>query len=217
MKISRKISLLLWSCIAAMLLCACGGTESVLSVSGADAEDSASAVSAEAGSAESSAEESSAEEDSTVEEPDADELFYEFTQTATGTPVKLQIYNRKGFPVKNGTVTLQRLEESQDSSGEATLTDREKLEIDKSGFAFLDLQPGESYVLTVKDADGEPAGSCTLALETGTETAGTTEENGGISMTAGTAVDAAITATDDDGEEAGFTLSRIGAWTQGEE
>lgn len=216
MKISRKISLLLWCCIAAMLLCACGGTESVSSASGADSSVSAQ-DSAEAGSAESSAEESSAEEDSTVEEPDADELFYEFTQTATGTPVKLQIYNRKGFPVKNGTVTLQRLEESQDSSGEATLTDREKLEIDKSGFAFLDLQPGESYVLTVKDADGEPAGSCTLALETGTETAGTTEENGGISMTAGAAVDAAITATDDDGEKVGFTLSRIGAWTQGEE
>ena len=218
-------------CAGALLLalCACGNQNASTQDSSLSAAPETSA-SAEVSTLEEASAADSTPEESVLEEsaPTSDELFYEFRQTADGTAVKLQFYTRKGFPVKSGAVTVETLAETQlseDSTDDAELvpatsTERktDEIDLDESGFGFLSMQVGETYRLTVTDADGELVGTATVTLESGDQLSGMTNANNVIDITVpepeNLAVDAAITATDDDGTVSVFSLSRISEWTE---
>ena len=219
------------ACAGALLLtlCACGNQNTSTQDSSLSAAPEASAAEVSTVTEESSVEESAVEE-SVLEEPapTVDELFYEFRQTADGTAVKLQFYTRKGFPVKSGAVTVEALQETQlleNSTEDAELVPEtstenktDEIDLDESGFGFLSMQVGETYRLTVTDGDGELVGTATVALETGDQLSGADGEDNVIYITVpepeNLAVDAAITATDDDGTISVFSLSRISEWTE---
>lgn len=217
--------------IGAMLLtmCACGNQDASTQSSSLSAAPEASASAEVSSLTEETSAEESALEESSLEEPapSADELFYEFQQTAEGTAIKLQFYTRKGFPVKNGAVSVEMLQETQlleNSTSDVTLDSSssvenasDQIELDESGFGFLSMQVGETYCLTVTDGDGELVGTATVALKNSEQLSGTTDEDNVICIAVpepeNLAVDAAITATDDDGTVSTFMLSRIAEWT----
>ena len=218
-------------CAGALLLalCACGNQNASTQDSSLSAAPETSA-SAEVSTLEEASAADSTPEESVLEEsaPTSDELFYEFRQTADGTAVKLQFYTRKGFPVKSGAVTVEALQETQllENSTEdaevvpetSTENKTDEIDLDESGFGFLAMQVGITYRLTVTDGDGELVGTATVALEAGDQLSGTTNEDNVIYITVpepeNIAVDAAITATDDDGTISVFSLSRISEWTE---
>lgn len=226
----RKYNFMVCAGALLLTLCACGNQNTSTqdsSLSAAPEASAAAEVSTVTG--ESSAEESTLEESVFGEPaPTADELFYEFRQTADGTAVKLQFYTRKGFPVKSGAVTVEALQETQllENSTEdaevvpetSTENKTDEIDLDESGFGFLAMQVGATYRLTVTDGDGELVGTATLALETGEQLSGADGEDNVIYITVpepeNLAVDAAITATDDDGTISVFSLSRISEWTE---
>ena len=219
-------------CAGALLLalCACGNQNASTQDSSLTAAPESSTSAEDSTLAEENSVEESALEESVLEEavPTADELFYEFRQTADGTAVKLQFYTRKGFPVKNGAVTVEALQETQlleNSTEDAELVPEtstenktDEIDLDESGFGFLAMQVGETYRLTVTDADGELVGTATVTLESGDQLSGADGEDNVIYITVpepeNLAVDAAITATDDDGTVSVFSLSRISEWTE---
>ena len=219
-------------CVGALLLTltACGAQNASTQDSSLSVAPESSVSAEDSTLAEENSVEESAVEESVLEEsaPTADELFYEFRQTADGTAVKLQFYTGKGFPVKSGSVTVETLAETQlpeDSTNNAELVPEastenktEKINLDESGIGFLSMQVGETYRLTVTDGDGELIGTATVALETGDQLSGADGEDNVIYITVpepeNLAVDAAITATDDDGTISVFSLSRISEWTE---
>lgn len=119
----NKLSILGISLVITASLCACGSEETVSSVVSSQAPSEEESVVSQVESQEeiSQMEESVVEEELTV-----DEEFELFLQTADGPGFKLQIYDQKGFPVKNATVTLarestisvQNTEETAPDSGE---------------------------------------------------------------------------------------------------
>lgn len=203
MKFSQYISI--GAALALMLSMAACSSEDTQSSASSGSETSA--VSTQEDSAEESSEVSSAEEsavESSVEEEiSIDEQFADFVEVSSGICLKLQVYDRKGTPVRNGTVTVESSAGSQQA------------DTDFSGYAFLsDLLPDQEYTLTVNNEDGEPVGTATLQIAEG-DSYGMLEEgeiaftvaDGNVSM-----VDLAITATEDDGTVSRFELSRIAAW-----
>lgn len=203
MKFSQYISI--GTALALMLSMAACSSEDTQSSASSVSETSAVSTqedSAEDSSAESSVEES-AVESSVEEEISVDEQFADFVEVSSGICLKLQVYDRKGTPVRNGTVTVESTAGSQQA------------DTDFSGYAFLsELLSNEEYTLTVNNEDGEPVGTATLQITEG-DSYGMLEEgeiaftvaDGNVSM-----VDLAITATEDDGTASRFELSRIAAW-----
>lgn len=185
-------------------LCVGCGTEeaSVSSVeSAAESVEESVSDSAEDSVQETSAEESAVEE----EEPTIDEQFASLTADAQGVCLKLQIYSQKGTPVRHGHVTLSA------ESGE-TITE----DTDYSGYALiLDLELDTEYAVTVTYEDESPVGTTSFTLQAGEGYAGgTSEETIRLEVGDGESslVDLAITATDENGNDSGFTISRISAW-----
>ncbi len=205
MKKTALLALLLLS-----LCVGCGSEEASVSSTESAAESAGEtldstgtdvAASAEEGVAASSAEASVVEEELSI-----DEQFAALTADAQGVCLKLQIYNQKGTPVRNGRVTLET------ESGE-TIT----ANTDQSGYALLlDLALDTDYTMTVVYEDDSPVGSAALAIQSGDSYAGGAGEDA-LLLEVGSGdtslVDLAITATDENGEASSFTISRVSAWT----
>ena len=211
MKKYEKFIALILSLILVFTLSACGSSEESAS---AAASAEASASEEESVVEDSSAEEASSVEDSSVEEevyePTVDELFEDLIAEYDGVYVKLQCYNRKGTPIRNGNVVISDGEEER------------SFETDFSGYALIDgLAFDTEYTVSVDDGDEEeptPCGSFTLTIVEEEEYAGTEDEEtpGSITISVAdgqsSAVDMAVTANDDDGSIAVFTLSRSAVW-----
>lgn len=208
-------------------LCACGSatgsaTESVdstLSETTVETEESASA------------EASVSEEDESVEEepePTTDELFYEFLQSAEGISLKLQIYDQKGMPVKNGQVILSTentlITNGEESAAEAaevtTTTNIGTYTTDNSGYVFISqLEAATAYRLSVMTEDNAPVGEVSFSIDYGTECSYSNDtENGSITLTITEAeplaADLSITATDEDASVSSFEIHRMTQWTE---
>ena len=201
----KKLIPIILSVSLLLALAGCGSSETSEEVSTSESAASEEIASAEESAAEDSAEASAEEE----YEPTVDELFDELTQESDGVFIKLQCYDRRGTPIRNGEVVIT------DGSEERTF------ETDFSGFALIDAMAVDTaYTVTIDDADEEepaPYGSFTLTLLEADEYAGEEDAEAGsitVSVANGldSCVDMAVTATDDDGTVSLFSLSRISAW-----
>lgn len=196
--------------ISVMLLglCACGSTDSSVEAAAVSAAETSETESSADSAAEegSAAGEDSAEEASVIEEAEltTDELFAAVVENAEGICLKLQLYNRRGMPIKAADIELvSELETNQDAT-------------DNKGFVFLsELTLNTDYTLTAFDDDGQ-VGSVTFRLVEG-DTYGGAEDDGVLKISvadgADSVVDLALTGTSDNGDESVFELSRISAWS----
>ncbi len=189
------------------MMASCGsnetGTESTASAESTVQEESNIDSSAESSMESQVEEETSMEEASAEETISVDEQFADYVETSSGICLKLQVYDRRGTPVRNGTVTVESADGTQTA------------ETDFSGYAFLSgLSVDQEYTFTVKNSEEEQVGTVLVQMSEneveGTETEGKivfSVSNGNTSM-----IDLAITATDDDGTVSSFELSRVDAW-----
>ena len=224
-------------CLCAALLfslAACGSDSASeeTAVSSTPEISSAAEESTAESAAESAPEESAAEEI----EPTIDEQFSEFIATAQGVCLKLQIYTQKGLPVRNGTVDITAAEAEIVPDTLANTADDSSLaeelpaedtgeqdillytaETDFDGYMFLsDLEFDRDYTLTVCNTDGALIGTVTLTIVSGEDYAGSSETEGQIILSVSdgalSTADLAITATDENGAESSFSLSRMDKW-----
>ena len=221
----KKFTIFL-GCLLIFGLCACGAeTESTAeSVSSTPSEATVETV-------ESTSDEISvSEEAESVEEepkPTTDELFYEFLRTAEGISLKLQVYDQKGMPVKNGQVILStgntivaKAETSEEAAEVTTTKNIGTYTTDNSGYVFISqLEASVAYQLAVTTEDADLIGAVSFSVEYGTEYAFSNDtENGSVLLTVTEAqplaVNLSVTATNEDGAVSAFEVHRMAQWTE---
>lgn len=204
----KKCTMMLLISVMLLGLCACGSTNSSVESAAVSAAATSETESGADSAAEevSVAEEDSVEETSVIEEAEltTDEMFATVLENAKGICLKLQLYNRKGIPIKAADIELvSEFETDQDAT-------------DNKGFVFLsDLTLNTDYTLSVFDDDGQ-VGSVTFRLVEGDTYGGSEDDDGILEISvadgADSIVDLAMTGTSDNGDESAFELSRISAW-----
>jgi hypothetical protein len=215
----KQITALCLTAVLLLGLAACGDSTDSTSTS-VSAEAVSSAEADETSSAEDSVLEESSLEDSTLEDAELtiDEEFALFISDAEGICLKLRVCDRKGSPIRNGTVSLTEAAGNTGDTSQLELADTEicTAETDSSGYAFVSqLELDTEYTLTVYDQEDAPVGTVALQVVSGDSYTGSSDEDG-IVLTVKDGslsnVDMAIIATDDDGSVSSFSLFRMTMW-----